>query len=77
MELVAKCSASVILPDQVHVKDCNPISLMHDPSQIKLKTNAFGRLSAVKGMAVLHIAVNKKEYSLVRLLLEANVDVRD
>ena len=27
MKLVAKCSASVSLSDQVHVKVCNPISL--------------------------------------------------
>ena len=27
MKLVAKCSASLSLPDQVHVKVCNPIPL--------------------------------------------------
>ena len=29
MKLVAKCSASVSLSDQVHIKVCNPISLMY------------------------------------------------
>ena len=47
--IVAKCSASVSLPDQVHVKVCNPIPLTSDlvdaPDDFRLQ---FGNFNAGK-----------------------------
>ena len=59
--------------------DIVQILLTHDPSQVSLKTKTYGFLSELKGVTALHVAVIKKNYDLVQLLLDANADtdVRD
>ena len=53
--------------------------LEHDPSQANLRTKTYGKNSALKGKTVFHIALHKKDYILLEVLLKvkANANVLD
>lgn len=48
--------------------------LEHDPSQANIRTKTYGKNSALKGKTVFHIALHKKDYSLLEVLLETNAN---
>ena len=53
--------------------------LEHDPRQASLLTKTYGKKSALKGKTVFHIAIYKKDYELLSVLLstKANPNVTD
>lgn len=55
------------------------IILKHDPSQANIKAKSYGKKSTMKGMTIVHIAVKKKNYGLLDLVLKLGGDpnVRD
>ena len=48
--------------------------LEHDPTQARILTKTYGKMSALKGKTIFHIALHMKDYTLLEALLKTNGD---